>query len=162
MAEFEFDMQRFWRDSEDIEYRGRRRWAGNWGRLWIDGEMIFEIQAFEIRVTAERDDVIIGQSRDSKITQLVGEGTITIKKVFDRGYRQLLEDWKAGHDTRFTFVGSMKDPDTIHEGETRIEVVNCWFNEIPILHFTKGEVVEDELEFGFTPEDLSYTNIVNR
>ena len=33
MAEFEFDMQRFWRDSEDIEYRGRRRWAGNWGRL---------------------------------------------------------------------------------------------------------------------------------
>ncbi|MBQ7453728.1 MAG: terminase [Selenomonadaceae bacterium] len=160
--DFKFDLQRFWRDSEDVTYRGNRRWSGNWGRIWVDGDMVFEIQSFELKVIADRDDVIIGQSVDKKITSLTGEGEIVIKKVFDRGYNALLENWKAGHDVRVTLVGSLKDPDALHEGETRIEVENVVFDEIPILHFAKGEVVEDTLPIHFTPEDLRYTNTVER
>lgn len=162
MNEFSFDLQRFWRDPEDIQYRGRRRWSGNFGRLWIDGDMIFEIQAFELKVIADRDDVIIGQSVDKKITSLTGEGTITIKKVFNRGFSRMLEDWKAGHDTRVTLVGVLKDPDMLHEGEERIEVENVVFDELDIMHFTKGEVVETEIPIHFTPEDLKYVNTVER
>ena len=135
------------RDNQDVAYRGRRRWSGNYGRVWLGGELVFEIQSFELKVTADRDDVIIGISKDSKTVSLTGEGTITIKKVFDRGYNQLLEDWKAGHDTRVNLIASLA-------------VDNVWFNEIPVLHFTKGEVVEDELPIGFTPEDLNYLSTV--
>lgn len=157
-----YDLQRFARDPEDVIYRGRRRWNGNHGRLYIDGDMLFELYGFELKVIADREDVIIGNSVDKKVVSLTGEGSITIKKVFDRGYNQMLEDWKAGHDTRYTLVGVLADPDMLNEGEVRIEVENVVFDELPVLHFHKGEVVEDELPIHFTPEDVRYTSIVTR
>ena len=159
---FEFDLQRFWRDKEDIQYRGNRRWSGNYGRIWLNGDLIFELVSFELKVVADRDDVIIGQSKDSKITSLTGEGEIVIKKVFNRGFRSMLEKWKAGKDVRLDLVGSLKDPDMLHSGEERIEVSNLWFNELEIMKFAKGEVVETTIPIGFTPEDLKYTKIVNK
>ena len=150
------------RESTDITYRGRRRWSGNYGRIWIDGDLIFEISAFEIKVVADREDVIIGNSKDSKVVSLTGEGTITIKKVFNRGFKIMLNNWKKGRDPRMTLVGSLRDPDMNNSGEERIEVKNLWFNELDIMHFTKGEVVETEIPFGFTPEDISYTKIVTK
>lgn len=161
---FEFDLQRFAfsRDSEDTTYRGNRRWSGNWGRVWIDNDLVFELNAFELKVVADRDDVIIGQSKDSKIVSLTGEGSMTIKKVFNRGFKDMLEKWEAGNDVRVALVGSLKDPDMLNEGEERIEVSNLWFNELDIMHFTKGEVVETEIPFGFTPEDLKYAKTVEK
>ena len=157
---FRFDLQRFARDPEDVIYRGRRRWNGNHGRLWWDGKLIFEISAFEIRVTANREDVIIGNSVDSKVTGLVGEGTITVRSVINRNLSKMLEEWKAGHDVRSNLVGLIEDPDMLGNQKERISVDNVWFNELDILHFAKGEVVEKEFPFGFTPEDLSYVETV--
>lgn len=151
-----FDLQRFARDPEDVTYRGRRRWNGNHGRLWWDGLLIFEISAFEIKATTNREDVVIGNSIDSKVTGLVGEGKITIKSVLNRNLNKMLEEWKAGHDVRSTLVAVLDDPDMVAGQKERISVDNVWFNELDILHFTKGEVVEKEFTFGFTPEDLSY------
>lgn len=50
------------RDPQDVTYRGRRRWNGNHGKVWWDGELLFEISKFEAKVTANREDVIIGNS----------------------------------------------------------------------------------------------------
>lgn len=58
------------RASEDVKYRGRRRWNGSHGKVWFDGELVFEIESFECTVEAQREDVIIGNSVDSKITSL--------------------------------------------------------------------------------------------
>lgn len=148
------------RDSQDVLYRGRRRWNGNHGKLWIDGDLVFEISAFEIKVTADRDDVIIGNSKDSKVVSLTGEGSFTIKNVFNRGFSNLLEEWKAGHDPRCTLVGLVEDPDMVDGQKERITVDNVWFNTLDIMHFEKGEVRETEIEFGFTPEDISYLETV--
>lgn len=156
-----FDIQRFARDWQDITYRGRRRLAGNWGRLFINNVLIFEISAFECKVTADRDDVIIGQSKDSKITSLTGEGSFTIKQVFNRGFRELLENWKAGYDERFVFVAKINDPDTVGHGEEAIKIENVWINDLEIMKFEKGSVVEKEVPFGFTPEDITYTNVIS-
>lgn len=154
----EFNIQRFARDYQDTAYRGRRRLSGNWGRLYIGGVMIFEISAFETNVTADRDDVIIGQSADSKITQLKGEGSFTIKQVFTRGFDKLMENWKNGYDERFVFVGEIKDPDTIQHQRERIRIENVWVNELPLQKWAKGEVIEKEISFGFTPEDVYFEN----
>lgn len=150
------------RSSEDVTYRGRRRWSGNFGRVWIDESLLFEISAFELKVTPDRENVIIGQSKDSKIVSLTGEGTITIKKVFNRGFREYLENLKAGYDVRCKLVAALNDPDMLNSGEERIEVENVWFNEVDVMHFTKGEVVETEIPFGFTPEDLKYISVVSK
>ena len=149
------------RDAEDVKYRGRRRWNGNHGKVWWDGLLIFEISAFEAKVTADRDDVIIGNSKDSKIVSLTGEGSITIKKVINRNVQLLLEEWKAGRDPRSTLVGLLEDPDMVDAKKERIVIDNVWFNELTLMQFEKGAVVEQEYPFGFTPEDAEFVETVD-
>ena len=149
------------RDAEDIKYRGRRRWTGNHGRVWFDGALIFEIVKFEAKVTADREDVIIGNSKDSKITSLTGEGSFTIKSVINRNINQYLEEWKAGHDPRATLVGLLEDPDMVDGQKERCSIDNVWFKELSLMDFEKGKVVEKEFPFGFTPEDASFIEAVD-
>lgn len=149
------------RDQEDIIYRGRRRWNGNHGRVWWDGLLLFEISKFECKVTADREDVIIGNSKDSKITSLTGEGSFTIKSVINRNINQYLEEWKAGHDPRATIFGLLEDPDMVDGQKERCQLDNVWFKELTLMQFEKGQVVEKEFPFGFTPEDAVFIETVD-
>lgn len=149
------------RDVEDVKYRGRRRWNGSHGRVWWDGEMLFEIAKFEAKVTADREDVLIGNSKDSKITSLTGEGSFTLKSVINRNINRYLEEWKNGHDPRATLVGLIDDPDAVEGQKERCILDNVWFNELLLMSFEKGQVVEKEFPFGFTPEDASFVETVD-
>ena len=149
------------RDVEDVKYRGRRRWNGSHGRVWWDGEMLFEIKKFEAKVTADREDVLIGNSKDSKITSLTGQGSFTIKSVINRNINRYLEEWKNGHDPRATLVSLIDDPDAVEGQKERSIIDNVWFNELLLMEFEKGQVVEKEFTFGFTPEDASFVETVD-
>lgn len=158
---FTFDLQTFARAAEDVKFRGRRRWNGSHGKLWLDGELVFEIESFEAVVESQREDVIIGNSVDSKVTALKGEGTIKIKNVINRNHRKLLEEWSAGHDPRTTLIGLLDDPDAVDGQKERITIDNVWFTKIPLMNFEKGKVVETELPFGFTPEDAQFMESID-
>ena len=149
------------RAAEDMKYRGRRRWNGSHGRVWWDGEMLFEIAKFEAKVTADREDVLIGNSKDSKIVSLTGEGSFTIKSVINRNINRYLEEWKNGHDPRATLVGLIDDPDAVEGQKERCILDNVWFNELLLMAFEKGQVVEKEFTFGFTPEDAAFVETVD-
>lgn len=149
------------RDTEDVKYRGRRRWNGNHGRVWWDGKLLFEISKFEAKVTADREDVIIGNSKDSKIVSLSGSGSFTIKSVINRNINAYLEEWKAGHDPRASIVGLLEDPDMVDGQKERCSIDNVWFTELTLMSFEKGKVVEKEFPFGFTPEDASFIETVD-
>ena len=176
-----FDIQRFVtdyvRDTEETTYRGRRRIAGNYGRVYVqsdtDGAMttdasgttfdlIFEIKAFEAKITAEREDVWIGISKDSKVVGYSGEGEITIVQVFDRGYSTWVEAAQKGHDIRFTLIGDLSDPDQLGHSSDRIKIANVWINELEIMKFEKGGIVEKTIPFGFTPQDVYYSSAMER
>lgn len=148
------------RAAEDVKYRGRRRWNGSHGKVWWDGEFLFEIESFECKVTADREDVLIGNSKDSKIVSLTGSGTLTIKSVINRNINAYLEEWKNGHDPRATLVGLLDDPDAVDGQKERVSIDNVFFNELALLNFKKGEVVEKEFPFGFTPEDAKFIETV--
>lgn len=149
------------RDIEDTKYRGRRRWNGNHGKVWWDGLLLFEISKFEAKVTAEREDVYIGNSKDSKITGLAGEGTITIKSVINRNINTYLEEWKNGRDPRANIVALLEDPDAVEGQKERVSINNVWFNELSLMNFEKGQIVEKEFPFGFTPEDSVFVEAVD-
>lgn len=172
-----FDIQRFSKDYErdnaETTFRGRRRISGNFGRVWIyntepdvgaadaqKGYLIFEVQSFEAKITADREDVIIGFSKDSKIVSLTGEGTLTTKKVFTRGLDNLLDSFNKGHDVRLKFIGELDDPDTVNNQEERVVIDNVWINEIDLMRFEKGTVVEQTIPFGFTPQDVKYEKAI--
>ena len=78
-----------------LEIQGNRTLSGAWGELWIDGEKIMEMSKISLKVTANREDVQLGLSVDSKITGLKGEGSYTVKKVYTRA-KAILEKWKKG------------------------------------------------------------------
>lgn len=144
----------------DVQYRGRRRWNGFHGKVWWDNELLFEIEKFEMTVEPQREDVLIGNSVDSKIVSLKGSGSITIKSVINRNLNQFLEDWKAGHDPRTTLVGLLEDPDMIDAQKERVSLDNVWFDKLDLMNFEKGKVVEKEYPFGFTPEDARFIETV--
>lgn len=148
------------RDPQDIIYRGRRRWNGSHGRVWWDGNLLFEATKFEAKVTADREDVLTGNSKDSKIVSLTGEGSITIKSVVNRNINRYLEEWKAGRDPRATLSGLIDDPDASGGQKERCTIDNVWFNELTLMTWEKGTVVEKEFPFGFTPEDASFIETV--
>lgn len=156
----QFNIQRFARDPEDVTYRGRRRWSGNHGMVWIDNEKIFEHKSFEAKVVINDEDVIIGDSVDRKVTGLAGEGEIVIVNVFNRGFSTYLEELKAGHDVRFTIIGKHEDPDMLNAGKERISIDNVWFEELVLMQFEKGAIRETTIPFGFTPEDAKYLETV--
>ena len=149
------------RAAEDVTYRGRRRWNGSHGKVWWDNELLFEIEKYECKVTANREDLLIGNSVDSKIVSLKGEGTITIKSVVNRNINAYLEAWKSGKDPRATLVALVEDPDAVDGQKERCSIDNVWFNELAIMNFEKGKVVEKEFPFGFTPEDASFMETIS-
>ena len=143
--------------SENI--RGNRTISGAYGELWLDNEKVAELKSIEAKITAERADVQLGISVDSKITGLKGEGTVTIYKVYTRG-KKILENWSKGKDVRSRIVTSIKDPDSLKGQEERVSIDNVWFNSIDLVKFSKGEIVEEEIPFGFTPSDVKYENAI--
>ena len=155
-----FDIQRF-RAAEDVTYRGRRRWSGNHGMVWLNSSKVFEHKSFEAKVVFNREDIPIGNSVDSKVTGLSGEGEIVITNVFNRGFSEYLENQKAGKDPRFTIVARHSDPDMIDAGKERIKIANVTFDELTLMQFEKGTVRETTIPFKFTPEDASYLEIVD-
>ena len=78
---------------------------------------------------------------DSKIVALKGEGSITLEKVYSRG-KKIANKLTKGHGKQ----------------EERISLDNVWFNSIDLINIARGEIVEEEYPFGFTPEDLAYEN----
>ncbi|MEG0775496.1 phage tail tube protein [Clostridium sp.] len=143
------------------QIRGKNQINGTWGQVWWDGELLFELEAFEAKVTAKREEVNIGMDEDSKLVGLKGEGSIKVKKMFSRNLKKFLEAWKKGEDPRSTLVSKLSDPDTVGKQSERVSIGNVWFDEITLANFEKGKKLEDEYKFGFTPSDASFLDVIN-
>ncbi len=134
--------------------RGNRILSGTYAEVWVDGEKIFEVSKIELKVTANREDVQIGLDVDSKITGLKGEGSYVVKKVYTRA-KAVLEKWKKGSDVRVQIIAKLQDPDAVNGQIERWSVDNVWHNELPVVNWEKGGIVEEEVSIGFTPSDLT-------
>lgn len=135
--------------------RGNNTIAGASGTLFIGNERVMEVKKIEAKITANRTDVQIGMSVDSKITGLKGEGTLEVNKVYSRS-AEILNTWNKGKDKRTRLVIVLRDKDSVGNQEERVSIDNVWFNDLPITSFTMGEAVGESFTFGFTPEDVEF------
>lgn len=139
--------------------RGNQTMSGAYGTIWVDNEKVMEVKKFESKVIANRVDVQLGLSVDSKIVGLKGEGSFEVTKVYSRA-KKIFESWIKGEDKRARIVSKISDPDSPGKQEERVSFDNVWFNELTLASFTKGEVVGDTFPFGFTPEDTGFESEV--
>jgi hypothetical protein len=135
------------------EITGEKTLTGTWGEVWLNGEKIFELSKIELKVSANREDVQVGMDVDSKLVGLKGEGTITIRKVYSR-YKDIIESYTKGKDIRANILAKLKDPDAIGGQEERWYIDNVWYNELPIVSWEKGGIIEEEIGIGFSPSRL--------
>lgn len=139
--------------------RGNQTMSGAHGTIWVDNEKVMEVKKFESKVIANRVEVQLGLSVDSKIVGLKGEGSFEVTKVYSRA-KKIFESWTKGEDKRARIISKISDPDSPGKQEERVSFDNVWFNELTLASFTRGEVVGDTFPFGFTPEDTEFESEV--
>lgn len=133
--------------------RGNKVLTGTWAEVWINGNKVFEVSKIEAKVTANREDIQLDMDIDSKITGLKGEGSMSIKKVYSR-YNEIFEAWTRGEDIRSQIITKLADPDAVGKQIERYSIDNVWYNELPLVNYEKGSIIEEEVAFGFTPSDM--------
>lgn len=87
---------------------------------------------------------------DSKITNVKGTGSVTLKKVYSR---------TAGHgdkvlqgiDERLTFIGKLDDPDAY--GAERVALYNVSLDEETLMDWRVGSTTEMTVPFTFTDRE---------
>lgn len=140
--------------------RGNKVLSGNWGEVWVDGNKVLECSKIEQKITANREDVQLGLDVDSKITGLKGEFTLTVKRVYTR-YTDVFDNWKKGLDQRVQLICKLQDPDSSGEQIERYATENCWFNDLPLIAYEKGAIIEQEVTGGFTPTDMQILDSIS-
>jgi hypothetical protein len=128
--------------------------SGTHGKLYWDGELIFECNSFEAKLKLNRETVTFAgdMTEDSKLLGTAGEWSAKIKKIFSRGQIKVAQAIKAGRDPRSQFIGVLNDPDAY--GSERVVLNNCWFGDITLMSFETGKLLEEELSGGFTDYDF--------
>ena len=56
---------------------------------------------------------------------------------------------------RCQLIAKLKDPDAVNGQIERWSADNVWHNELPLVNWEKGGIVEEEISIGFTPSDLT-------
>lgn len=133
--------------------RGNKRLTGTWSEVWFDGQKIAEAQKIEAKISINREDVQVENDMDSKVTSQKGEFTLTVKKVYTR-FESYRTAYNRGEDPRFQILTKLADPDAVNKQQERYSIDNCWFNELPVVSYELGALIEQEFTGGFTPSDM--------
>ncbi len=142
--------------------RGFHVLAGAFGTLMFNGQPIFECKDVKASIEVQRSDIPLeGGDIDSKMTGRKGSGSMTVQHVYTRGFNEMLEAYNRGEDVRSTMSIANNDPDAVRGQRERTNLANVWFNKFDIAGWTRGEAVEREYEFGFTPSDAQMAEIIN-
>lgn len=133
---------------------GRRQVNGTWGKVFLEGEEVFEVTSFSAKVEHNKEEVqIAGQMMtDSKILSMKGTGSLTIKKMTSRMLRLIGKKIETGQEPRFTFISEIDDPDAI--GAERVIITGVSFDDMTLAEWTVREVGSNEYPFTFTGFEL--------
>lgn len=123
---------------------------GKNGSLWIDGDLVAEVNSFEAKLTAKTEDVSFAGEMvdDVKVTGWSGAGTIEVKKVYSRFQKMLAKYIEKGKTPRFSVVAALEDPDS--EGFQRVQLDNVVFTELTLGSFDINSLVTESVPFRFS------------
>jgi hypothetical protein len=129
---------------------------GSYGSVFdANGNWLTNVTEFSANVEINKEEIMRSGSRwtGHKVTSLSGSGTIS-------GYKVTTELIDAigdvANDNGVSFVteiqAKLADPEAY--GAARIRLKGVQFDNIPLMNFSVGEVVTEELNFTFTGYEL--------
>ena len=123
--------------------------SGTYGRVWWDGDLVFEAKGCEASVEMQMEAVKqAGHLADGqKMLGYNGTGTLRLHKVFSRALRKLTESLKNGINPEFTLVSELADPAA--KGTERVILKGVQLTTLPLVNWELGALGEQELPFTF-------------
>lgn len=127
---------------------------GNYGNVWLDGELVAEFYGLQLKVAATKKDVFMPRQMmsDTKITSLKGTGSIKSYKTNSRMAILLGGALKSGRDVRFTLVSGLDDPDAY--GAERVAVTGVSFDDLVLANWERNTEGTTDIPFTFSEYDF--------
>lgn len=136
------------------KYQAHQVMNGTFGELWVDGDYMAEVTAFEARVGLDLTDVNMTRrlAAAQKVTGITCTGNVTLNKVSSYFIQKLSDNVKQGKQTVCTIISKLDDPDAI--GSERIVIKDAVFSELTLANWTSKSLVEESLPFSFSDWDV--------
>ena len=125
---------------------------GAFGKLYHEGEWMTNVTGVELNIDVNYEEVPRSGTRvmGHKATTITMAGTIQSHKVTRRfvdAISQILDDRSGAFVTEL--ITEIDDPEN-PEMSGFVRVKGVQFNNIPVLSYEHGSLVEEELQFVFT------------
>lgn len=136
------------------KYQGEQVMNGKWGEIWIDGEYMAEVTAFEAKISYDKTDVNMTRrlTKAYKVTGISCSGSVTMNKVTSYFIRKLSDATKQGKQVSCTIISNLDDPNGI--GSERVVIKDAVFDELPLANWSSGSMVEEQVAFTFSDWDV--------
>lgn len=123
--------------------------SGTWGEVWVDGDLVAECTACQLKYTKNKEKVpMCGQMvNDTKTVSVDGTGSLTLNKVFSR-FHDSIDSILQGRDSRVTVISNLADPDAY--GAERVAAYNCSFDDETLADWAQGKIGATTHPFTFT------------
>ena len=123
---------------------------GSYGKLLEQGQQMLNVYGFQLNTDIEFADVPRAGSRRKGKKVMTHETTGTIQSyytstAFTKRIARVMDDNQAPFVTEL--IGTVEDPENPQFGRQKVRVKNVQFTNIPVLNFSHGELVEQELQF---------------
>lgn len=126
--------------------------------VFFEGEEIATFTGIEATVTFNTEDVQIGMDVMPKVVSWQGEGTLSHQATNSLSAK-VFNKIKANRDATFTIEAEIRKAST---GETQFtSLPSCVITEIPLIAWSKGELVENEIPFRFAPSEVQNTQLID-
>ena len=137
-----------------MDFNAKNVINGTWGQVWLDGEEIAEIKAFQAKDEYGKEEVSqCGKmSKGYKITSVSGKGSMSFHKVNSRMAKKIGKQVREGKTPTFTFISKLADPDAY--GHERIAYTGVVFDDLTLADFEVA--VLGSVETPFTYEDYDF------
>ncbi len=128
---------------------------GTNGNVWLNGQLLANIQKIEAKITYDLEDVIGDYATHHLFTGWNGEGTLSMYKI-DSSVLKIVSDMaKTGVEPEITIISKLTNKNT--KKTERIALKGVVLSEINLVNFEAKGTLMEEVPFTFDDYDVLET-----
>ena len=128
--------------------------TGNSGNLWINGKLLSQLTAVELKVTGNFEEMNFcgNNSTHSRYSGYTGEGTISMKKIDSTVLSLVGEAYQTGVMPEIKIITKLTD--NVTGKSERVAVNGITITEFILAKFEAKALVEEELPIKFSQYEI--------
>ena len=131
---------------------------GNFGKCWLDGELLSEVKSFEAKLTLVYEEVNI-QGEAGTYQRLVGftiAGTVVLHKIDNKIQAKVATGAKTLQIPDIKIVTALDDPDS--NGAERVELLGVTLDEVALTQYENKKI--GEVSVPFKAADYNFLDMI--